>query len=250
MTVAVATIVSRVQNILQDTAGIRWLQQEIVDWINDAQREVVLFKPDANAINSVMVLVVGTRQTIPAGGNRLLRVIRNMSALSGGVGRRAVRIVEREILDAQVPSWHDPTVTGDAAHGAVVKHYAYDEQNPTNFYVYPGILTANTAWLEIVYSGDPTIVIYTDNISIPDIYANAIQDYVLYRAYSKDADYTANQDRANVHYQLFASTVTGKIAADSFTTPNNARKLGSVAQTGQAQQGEGNAFPRPGYGNQ
>ena len=122
MTVAVDTLVGRAQVILQDTTGIRWPTTELIYWLNDAQREIVLFKPDAGAATAVIPMAVGTKQDIPAGGNRLLRVIRNMSALTGGTGKRAVRIVEREILDAQVPNWHDPTVSGDASHTTTVKH--------------------------------------------------------------------------------------------------------------------------------
>ena len=234
MTVAVDTIIQRAQVILQDTLGIRWAPTELVDWLNGAQREIVLFKPDAGATTEVIALAVGTKQSIPANGNRLLRVIRNMSALTGGTGKRAVRLVEREALDSAVPNWHDPSVSGDAAHTTTVKHYCYDEQNPRNFYVYPGVSVA-TAWLEIVYSADPATVASGDNIGVPDVYANAILDYILYRAYSKDADFSAQQSRANTHYQLFMTSVTGKAQIDAVTTPNNVRKLGQEQATGAAQ---------------
>lgn len=234
MTVAVNTIVSRAQTLLQDTTGIRWPVTELISWINDAQREIVLFKPDAGATTATIAMVVGTKQSIPAGGNRLLRVMRNMSALSGGTGKRAVRIVEREILDSQVPDWHDPTVTGDAAHTTVVKHYCYDEQNPRNFYVYPGA-SSTSAWLEIVYAAEPAVVTAGQDLSVPDIFANVVLDYVMYRAYSKDADYTAHQARAASHFQMFMTSVTGKAQIDTMTTPNNVRKMGPEQNTGPAQ---------------
>lgn len=235
MTVAVNTLVDRAQVILQDTTAIRWPADELIKWLNDAQREIVLFKPDAGATTTVVTLAAGTKQDIPAGGNRLLRVIRNMSAATGGLGRRAVRIVEREILDAQVPDWHNPSVIGDAAHGSVVKHYCYDEQNPRSFYVYPGVLNANSAWLELVYSADPAAVSAGGNLSIPDVFANAVLDYILYRAYSKDADYTAQAGRAAAHFQMFMTSVTGKAQVDAVTTPNNVRKMGPEQNTGIAQ---------------
>ena len=228
MTVSVQSVIDRVQTLIHDTTGIRWPTDELVYWVNDAQREIALFKPDASATNAVITLVTGTKQEIPTGGNRLLRVIRNMSAASGGTGGRSVRIVEREILDAQTPTWHDPTVSGDAAHGGVVKHFIYDEQNPRNFYVYPGIASASTVHLEIVYSANPAAVTLSDNLTIPDIYANAVMDYVLYRAYGKDAEYAANQQRATQHYQLFLTSVTGKSQVDNTTDPNAGRIYGSV----------------------
>ena len=63
-----------------------------------------------------------------------------MSDASGGAtGGRAIRLVSWDILDTQNPDWHDPTVTGDATHGTTPKHYLFDENDPLNFYVYPGV---------------------------------------------------------------------------------------------------------------
>lgn len=230
MTVAVNTLVSRAQVILQDPTGIRWSATELVGWLNDAQREIALLKPDATATTAIVAMAVGTKQTIPSGGNRLLRIIRNMTA-ADGTGGRAVRPVEREALDSSVADWHKATVTGDAAHGTIVKNYCYDEQNPRVFYVYPG-MSSTSAWVEMVYSADPAVIAAGDNISIPDIYANAILDYMLYRAYSKDMDISPQRERANTHYQLFMNSIVGKGKIDAFSSPNNVRKMGPEQSTG------------------
>ena len=202
MSVTVQSVIDRVQTTLQDTTGVRWpVVSELVLWVNDAQREVALLKPDASAKNETVTLTTGTKQSIPTGGNRLLRAVRNMSAASNGTGKRSVRLVSREVLDAQTPDWHDPTVTGDAAHTNIIKHYIYDEANPRNFYVYPGV--SGNSYLEIIYSANPSTVTQSDNLDIPDIYANAVMNYVLYMAYMKDAEYAGNSQRAANHYQLF-----------------------------------------------
>ena len=219
MTVTVQSVIDRTQVVLQDTTGVRWpIIAELVLWVNDAQREIALIKPDATAVNTTVTLATGTKQEIPAVGNRLLNVVRNMSAASSGAGKRAVRLVEREVLDAQNPNWHDPMVTGGAAHTTVVKHFAYDETNPRNFYVYPGV--AGGAYLEIIYSANPATVVEASNLSVPDIFANAVMNYVLYMAYMKDAEYATNAQRASSHYQLFLSSLTGKSQIDTVDNPN------------------------------
>lgn len=226
MSVTVQSVIDRVQTTLQDTTGVRWpVVNELVLWINDAQREIALLKPDASAKNTTITLADGTKQDIPSEGNRLLRVVRNMSAASNGVGKRSVRIVSREVLDAQTPDWHDPLVAGDAAHGSVIKHYVYDEANPRNFYVYPGVASGSDAFLEIIYSANPSTVAQNGNLDVPDIYANAVMNYVLYMAYMKDAEYAGNSQRAANHFQIFTTSVTGKGQLDAMTTPNleNAR---------------------------
>lgn len=219
MSVTVQSVIDRVQITLQDTTGVRWpAASELILWVNDAQREIALFKPDASATNETITLVDGTKQTIPSTGNRLLGVVRNMSAASGGTGARSIRIVEREVLDAQTPDWHNPTSTGDAAHGPVVKHYVYDDSDPRNFYVYPGV--SGNAYVEIIYSANPATVTASDNLAVPDIFANAVYNYVLYNCYMKDAEYTGNNQRAGNHYQLFMASVTGKSQLDLTTSPN------------------------------
>lgn len=221
MTVTVQSVVDRAQTVLQDTTGVRWpVVAELVLWVNDAQREIALIKPDATAVNTTVTLVTGTKQGIPATGNRLLNVVRNMSAASNGTGKRSVRLVDRSVLDAQTPDWHDPAVAGGATHTTGVKHFVYDETNPRNYYVYPGI--AGNAYLEIIYSANPTTVAQSDNLSIPDIFANAVMNYVLYMAYMKDAEYASNAQRASSHFQLFVTSVTGKAQVDTIINPNAA----------------------------
>jgi len=223
MSVTVQSVIDRVQSVLQDTTGVRWpVTNELVLWVNDAQREVALLKPDASAVNTTVTLATGTKQEVPSAGNRLLKVIRNMSASSGGVGKRAIRLVDLSVLDSQTPNWHDPATTGDAAHTNVVKHYSYEEANPRNFYVYPGV--SGNAYVELVYSANPATVTLSDNLSIPDIFANAIMNYILYMAYMKDAEFAGNQQRASSHYQLFTASVTGKGQIDAISNPNIERR--------------------------
>jgi hypothetical protein len=223
MTVTVQSVLDRVQATLQDTTGIRWpVVGELVLFVNDAQREIALLKPDASATTANVQLVTGTRQTIPTAGNRLLALVRNMSDASGGAtGGRAIRLVSGEVLDSQTPNWHSASASAgtDAAHTTVVKHYVYDEQNPRAFYVYPGV--AGNAYAEIIYSANPSTVAQNGNLDVPDIFANAVMDYVLFRAYTKDAEFAGNAARAGTHYNLFVNSITGKAQIDIVTSPNS-----------------------------
>ena len=150
-----ANILARIKDILQDTTSVRWPEAELLRYINDAQREIVNYRPESSATTANVQLVAGTKQSLPSGGLRLIKVTRNMSDTSGGAtGKRAIRIVNVDILNTQEPDWNDPTVSGDAAHGTTVKHYIFDEDDPKNFYVYPGV--SGNAYVEVVYSASPT----------------------------------------------------------------------------------------------
>jgi len=228
-TITGANLISRIQDILQDTTSIRWPEAELLRYINDAQREVCNLRPESTATTANMALVVGTKQSLPSGGLRLIKVTRNMSSAAGSAtGKRAVRLVDADILNTQEPNWHDPTVSGDAAHATTVKHYIFDEDDPRSFYVYPGASTTST-FLEIVYSGAPTDLANTSaTISVDDIFANAIIDYVLFRCYLKDAEYAGNQQRAGTHFQLFSSSL-GAGGQAQFNVSPNQDQLGTAS---------------------
>ena len=223
MATGVNAVIAKVRQTLQDTSGIRWSDtNELIVWLNDAQKEIALLKPDATSVCTTVTLTTGTKQTVPGDANRLLRVVRNMSAASGGNGGRAVRLVARDVLDTQTPTWHDPAVTGEAAHTNIVKNYVYDEQNPKNYYVFPGV--SGNAYLEIVYSQNPATVAAGANIGVDDMFANAVMNYILYMAYMKESEMAGNAQRASSHYNPFVTAMTGKAQVDTITTPNVERR--------------------------
>ena len=220
-TITGANLLLRIEDTLQDTTNVRWSEAELLRYINDAQREIVNLRPEASADHANVQLSTGTEQAIPDVGLRLIKVVRNMSAAGGSAtGKRTIRIVDREILDTLEPDWHDPAVTGEAAHTTTVKHYVFDEDDPRKYYVYPGV--AGNAYVEIVFSRTPTDLANTSaTLYIDDIYANAVIDYALYRAYMKDAEFAGNAQRASSHYQLFVGSVTQGGQVQTMTSPNN-----------------------------
>lgn len=213
MTISIASLIVRAGDLLQDVTNIRWTQDELLRWLNDGQREIVLQRPEASAVNASVLLVSGTKQTLPALGLRLLDLPRNMG-VGGSTPGRAIRLVQREVLDAQLPDWHSSTAS------VPVKHFMFDERNPRNYYVYPPVPASPTAYAEAIYSTAPTDCTLGGNLNLDDIYGNVILDYVLYRAYSKDAEYAANGQRAVAYYQVFASALGIKDAADMKASPN------------------------------
>lgn len=219
MPISAQSIVRRAVETLQDTTSIRWPVNELVRYLNDGQREVVLYRPDSMVTNATVTCSPGSKQSLPANGAKLIEVVRNAAATGT---KKAVRMVNREILDAQTPGWHNIAGTVDALH------FMYDPRDPKTFYVYPPALV--TTQLDIVYSAYPTDVtepadgaLYsavTGNISLPDIYGNALLDWVLYRAYSKDSDYAGNAQRAQAHYAAFANALGNEIKATLGVAPN------------------------------
>lgn len=215
-TVVAQTILDRAEVIIQDTTNIRWPVSELLGWLSDGQREIVSRRPDAYVQTAAQLLVAGTRQTIPAAGYQFVRATRNMGT-AGTTPGRAVRKVPMDMLDSQTPLWHSATPA------ATTLHYVYDPREPKAFYVYPP--ATGTTYLEVTYSAVPAdIATVGSTITLDDVYANPLLDYVLYRAYSKDATDIGNAERAVAHFQAFKDAVGEKLQADSATVqPVNTR---------------------------
>lgn len=213
-TITVSSVVSRVATLLQDATNIRWPQAELLDYLNDGQREIVLYKPNAFVKNSSVKLITGTKQTIPADGVQLIDVVRNLGT-SGTTPGKAVRITMREILDAQLPDWH--TITGTSE----VRHYMYSPLDPKTFYVYPPQPAANQGYVELIYGAAPTDATLVSVITIDDIYQTVLVDYMMYRAYSKDSEYSADANRAQSHQAAYIASLTGKARSEIGANPNS-----------------------------
>lgn len=207
-----AALFSKAARLLVDETNVRWTNAELIGWLNSGQREIVLLKPNSLTTNAAVAMTAGTKQSLPATGLMLIDVVRNMG-LDGLTPGRAVTAISRDVLDTSIPDWHAATPS------AAAKHYVYDARDPKVFYLYPP-QPASPAKLEIVYSVAPAdIDIDTDTITVDDIYEGCLIDYILYRAYSKDADFAGNGERAMAHYQAFQSALGLKLKNEAGMAP-------------------------------
>jgi len=205
--VTVQSILFRASTLLQDITNIRWPQAELLEWLISGQREIVLFKPNASVKNVDFALAAGAKQTIPNDGLTLVDIPRNSSGL------QAITLVSRQILDAQVPGW-----SAQAKSSATTIHYCYSPNDPKHFYVYPPSPGGNS--VEIIYNANPSDATLNGSITIDDIYESPLVDYIVYRAYSKDAEYAVNADNARKYCESFQFAIKGKYAAEALTNPN------------------------------
>jgi hypothetical protein len=224
-TVTVVSLVNRAQVILQDTVdpGVRWPVLELQDWLNDSYREIVNARPDANSQSGSFTCAAGTRQVLTtrfASALRLIDVVRNIAATSA---KKAVRLLDRAVLDDQRRGWHGETGKVD------IEYFMFDPRLPREFLVYPPATTS--AELEVVYSLVPESHTLTEaeltsapssaTIKLVDSYANIMLDYMLYRAYSKDAEYAANAQRALAHFQAMQNALGIKTQSDISANPQD-----------------------------
>lgn len=210
-TVTAQTIINKAAVQLIDQTNIRWTRAELLAWLNDGMRQIVLIQPSASSTTVARQMVAGTRQTLPADGWLLLQIYRNMGT-TGTTPGRAVRIVSRELLDNFNPNWHTATATAE------VRNYIYDVQDQTAFYVYPP--NTGTGYIEINYSAQPAnLTSESQVIPIFDVFQSALVDYILYRACSKDAEYAPGLTLAQGYLATFSAAVQGKSTSETLNEP-------------------------------
>jgi len=207
-----SAITNRASILLHDPTNVRWPVTQLLDYLNDGQREIVINRPDASVANETIALVSGsTKQSIPAAGIRLMHVTRNMGS-DGSTPGRPIIIVDRDILDTQIPTWHNDDAQDD------IKNYVFDPGDPKHFYVYPQ--AGASAHIELSYSVPPTDCATVGNlIGLSDIYANALLDYVMYRSLSKDTEY-ADAPKSARYYESFLRSLGIKTQIDVAVDPN------------------------------
>ncbi len=220
-TVKVVDLIVRAQTLLQDEDSVRWTVTDLQYWLNDGYRDVLNLRPDSNTLTGEFVCVAGPRQVLTTtfpNATRLVSVIRNTAPTSNKYG---VRLVNKSSLDDQRRGWYAETPT------VSVEEYMFDPRQPREFLVYPPATSA--ARLEITYAQIPsphtltaqqlTNAATTETIRIDDSFANALLDYVLYRAYSKDAEQQGNAARAVAHFQAFQNSLGVTAQANAASQP-------------------------------
>lgn len=224
MTTSAASVARRIVDQLHDASSIHWPANELVRYMNDGQREIIKVRPDVLNITATGTLAAGTRQDLDTIFTsapfplKLIEISRNVAATST---KKAVRQCQRNLMDAHMPGWHN------ASPSVNIVHFMFDLRDPKTFYTYPPATTA--AQVEIMYAAYPTDIpepadgaIYSDiagNISLADIYANDLVDYVLYRAYDKDASYAGNVARSAKHYAALAQSLGVELNATAQVSP-------------------------------
>ena len=210
--IAVSTIIERASLVLNDEDHVRWTVEELIEWVNEGAVAIVSARPSAGARLIAFPLAAGTQQHIPDDVVQLIDVIRNV-ATDGVTPGRAIRKTERHLLDSADPDWH--TRPGKS----VIKHYTYDDRTTAVFHVYPPAL--ENTWVQVAYAKMPEEVDSPDDtLGLNVEFADALLNYVLYRCYSKDSEFS-NGGMAAAFYQAFTTAMGNNAAGEQSASPTN-----------------------------
>ena len=212
------TILGWVSTVLNDPTNTTWGLSELLNWLNNGQRALVTLRPDTSVSVATVQLVAGTLQTLPTSAHRAIKFTRNMG-VNGTTPGPVIRQIAGDTLDRLVPDWHTGATV---AASAVVSQVVYDGRFPKQFYVFPPQPASGEGQIEVVISVPPADVTMLNInggtadsvISVDDLWAPALMDYVCFRALSKESD-VQSPVKAAAYLRSFMSTVSGMLQADT-----------------------------------
>ena len=202
MAITGTVIASRARTILNDVAGTRWTDAEILGWINDGRRDMAALQPKlwGNTAKRTVVLTAGCYQRL-----NLLAGMADVFALDNVVNNvreddsagPVVRPTTRLQMDSFDPGWRSKT-------GTNVQNWFKDESNHFGFWVYPAV---DGGKLDVEVSVSPSDITSLSDVVVPiDVMATTLLNYVMFRAYSKETESEKSVARAASYLQLFTAT--------------------------------------------
>ncbi|MGH1374444.1 MAG: DUF6682 family protein [Cellvibrionaceae bacterium] len=207
MAVSADDVLASARRLLQDESSVvqRYSSGEMLAALNEGQRAIVLMRHSANTKVVAFKLSGGARQSLPEDGVAFFRLLRNLGA-DGATPGRAITGTTVEYLDLADPDWY---VAADATR---VWQFAADDRDDLAFYVWP---PKKDDYVELMYGAVPEEVTSEDDITLPDMWAAALADYIVYRMLAADTDNVANKERSENAYQHFVAQVSGKVHAEA-----------------------------------
>ena len=175
---------------LQDESRVRWPLEELAGFVDDGQMYCLTKAPHAACEERTLTLAEGSRQSVPADCLGVLEMFRN-----DGGKRRAISQVRRTDMDAALPTW------SDTRPKQAVVHFVQDARTPQQFEVWPAALEGAQVQALLALRPRPVGADASGELTLRDEFIEALRHYVLYRAWSKDAEYASNAQLAVTHLQ-------------------------------------------------
>jgi hypothetical protein len=226
-------LILEVSRLLNDAepgyAHIRWPRTDLLEYLNDAQRQVYLYRPELYANTSELTLMPGTRQGPLPDGCQLQKIIGS----TGDAGRA------RKVDDGLLQAFAD---TGCAPVSACVDYrvrgYSFTPQDPQFFFVDPPVPDDGGTYsvaLVCQQSPEPITLAQLDDVDprndrlvTPARMHNALVEWMLYRAYSVDMESAQSFAKQEAHRQHFYAMLGVSEAKE---------RLVAVSQAGRAPEG-------------
>jgi len=194
MSLTLTLPVATARGILNDPSAVRYSAADLLQYANDSLDQIVVLEPRLFlTFGTTICLANQAIQQLPvATAVKLVSVVRTKSG-------KIITLADKDALDRYNPNWNVTT-------GTEVIHWMPVEGSLTHFWVYPPQSAAKT--LDVLYTRVPAEYTLTANTGLPNNLVDAIADYIVYRAETRDDEHV-NSNRATQFFASFAAKVKG-----------------------------------------
>lgn len=228
-----ADLIVGVSRLLNDAEPgyehIRWTRADLLEYLNDAQKQVYLYRPELYAQTDVFALVPGARQGPLPDGCQLQKIIGS----AGDAGR--ARKIDDGLLQAFADTGCAPVNVSDDYR---VGGYSFTPQDPMSFFVDPPVPNDGRSYtVALVCQQAPEAITLAqlddadprnDRLVTPARMHNALVEWMLYRAYSVDMESAQSFAKQEAHRQHFYAMLGVSEAKE---------RVVAVSQAGRAPEG-------------
>lgn len=195
MPLTLSTPISIARGILNDTdsTSYRYSAADLLQYANDALDQLTALVPQLFYTRGQHTCATGVNQSLSFSTALALVAVERIQ------DGDAVTKSDATILDLYDPTWRT------AASGAA-KHWLPVLDDPRRFLVYPP--AADTQVLDVIYIAVPPEYDVGDDTGLPSTLADAVADYIVSRAESRDDEHVVNQ-RAQAFLTSFIQKTKG-----------------------------------------
>lgn len=193
MALQLVSPVTVARTVLNDPDAVRYSATDLLQYANEALDQIVGLVPELFVTDGTHTCTAGVDQTLT---HNTAISLYNVHRVQGG---EVVTKCDLTILDQLDPAWR-------SAAGAPTKHWSMKHLGPLKFMVYPPAPVNQV--LEVSYVKVPAEYGLNDDTGLPANLADAISDYVIYRAESRDDEHV-NSERAAQFMASFVKKVKG-----------------------------------------
>lgn len=211
-----ADIVSQVRLELNDDSKVTFTDADMLLYLNAAQHQIVLVRPDAySAIESLVLTAGETKHSLASDQLRLLGVIRNMGS-DGTTPGKPIRMVDFASHQLYDQKWH--TATGKTT----IRDVMYNENTPTYLFTDPPAHATTTVYIEVSVSKAPPNVtdVATGALALSHIYEQPLRQYMLHMAYAKEIESEKSTRKSRAYLQDFYNSLGLKTKVDAMYSPS------------------------------
>ena len=192
--------------------GARWGNSWLT-FINTGQLLIADIFPAAVSITEPFLLDEGVDQVCPDNATRFLGLVNNLGD-DGFTNGDIITICDVNSLSVFSPGWMAATPSSK------VENYIFNENEPTNFKVYPPVAPDAIVYVGLQYAVAPKeCTNNTSELGVPDRFAVALAEFCLHAALSSETD-VRDPNKADRHLTTFFNLMGVKEANKGKYSPN------------------------------